>query len=67
MLLTDGQNATQYKVTAAPVDGLKVGADLYTVGDNITGGQSESQELCMHSTQWGTLKLVSLTLTMKMV
>ena len=39
----DGQNATQYKVTAAPIDGLKVGADLYTVGgDNITGGQSES-------------------------
>jgi hypothetical protein len=27
-----GTNATQYKVSAAPIDGLKVGADYYTVG-----------------------------------
>ena len=29
----DGTNATQYKITAAPLDGLKVGADYYEVGN----------------------------------
>lgn len=29
----DGSNATQYKVTASPIDGLKVGADYYEVGN----------------------------------
>ena len=31
---SDGTNATQYKVTAAPVDGLKIGADYYETGGN---------------------------------
>ena len=30
----DGTNATQYKITAAPLDGLKVGADYYETGGN---------------------------------
>jgi hypothetical protein len=34
----DGSNATQYKLTAAPIDGLKIGADYYINGGNVTGG-----------------------------
>jgi len=30
----DGSNATQYRVTAAPIDGLKIGADYYETGGN---------------------------------
>ena len=29
-----GTNATQYKITAAPIDGLKIGADYYETGGN---------------------------------
>jgi len=29
-----GTNATQYKVTASPIDGLKIGADYYETGGN---------------------------------
>ena len=32
----DGSNATQYKVTASPLDGLKVGADYYEVGNEAS-------------------------------
>ena len=47
----DGTNATQYKVTAAPIDGLKIGADYYetggdklsTVSQEKTGGNVYSQ------------------------
>ncbi|MDC0437711.1 porin [Pelagibacteraceae bacterium] len=34
----DGSTATQYKVTAAPIDGLKIGADYYETGGNIATG-----------------------------
>jgi hypothetical protein len=30
-----GSDATQYKLTAAPIDGLKIGADYYEVGGNL--------------------------------
>jgi hypothetical protein len=30
-----GTDATQYRVTAAPIDGLKIGADYYEVGGNV--------------------------------
>jgi len=33
-----GTDATQYKVTAAPIDGLKIGGDYYEVGGNVTTG-----------------------------
>ena len=33
-----GTDATQYKVTAAPIDGLKIGGDYYEVGGNTTTG-----------------------------
>ena len=33
-----GTDATQYRLTAAPIDGLKIGADYYEVGGNVTGG-----------------------------
>ena len=31
-----GTNATQYRLSAAPVDGLKIGADYFEVGGNTT-------------------------------
>jgi hypothetical protein len=33
-----GSQATQYKITAAPIDGLKIGADYYETGGNIATG-----------------------------
>ena len=33
-----GSDATQYKLTAAPIDGLKIGGDYYEVGGNVTTG-----------------------------
>ena len=39
----DGTNATQYRLTAAPIDGLKVGADYYEVGNDLaTLGQNKN-------------------------
>jgi len=46
-----GTDATQYKVTAAPIDGLKIGADYYQAGGNtsasplqeLTGGNMYAQ------------------------
>ena len=48
---SDGTNATQYKVTASPLDGLKIGADYYetggdklsTVSQEKTGGNVYAQ------------------------
>jgi len=34
-----GKNATHYKVTAAPIDGLKVGADYFTTDEDLTRKQ----------------------------
>ena len=47
----DGTNATQYKITASPIDGLKIGADYYetggdklsTVSQEKTGGNVYAQ------------------------
>jgi outer membrane protein OmpU len=36
-----GTNATQYKVTAAPIDGLKIGADYYETGGNKVNNVSQ--------------------------
>jgi hypothetical protein len=33
-----GTQATQYKLTAAPIDGLKIGGDFYETGGNINDG-----------------------------
>merc|ERR1711907_362263 len=38
-----GTNATQYKVTAAPIDGLKIGADYYETGGNKLGNVSQEK------------------------
>ncbi len=39
----NGSSATQYKVTAAPIDGLKVGGDYYEVGGNELAGISQEK------------------------
>ena len=39
----DGTNATQYKVSASPLDGLKVGADYYEVGGNTSSSVSQEK------------------------
>ena len=39
----DGTNATQYKVTASPLDGLKIGADYYEVGGNQASNVSQEK------------------------
>jgi hypothetical protein len=36
-----GTDATQYKLTAAPIDGLKIGADYYEVGGNTLAVKQE--------------------------
>ena len=33
----NGTNATQYKITASPIDGLKIGGDYYETGGNKLG------------------------------
>tara|TARA_Y100001935_G_C17283494_1_gene498908 strand:+ start:349 stop:1437 length:1089 start_codon:yes stop_codon:yes gene_type:complete len=39
----DGTNATQYRLTASPIDGLKLGADFYEVGNDLaTLGQAKT-------------------------
>ena len=38
-----GTNATQYKVTASPIDGLKIGADYYETGGNKLGTVSQEK------------------------
>merc|ERR1712127_968503 len=54
----DGNNATQYKVTAAPIDGLKVGADYYEVGDSITGlGQEKTAGTVYAQYSFGNFKV----------
>ncbi len=37
----DGSNATQYRVTAAPIDGLKIGGDYYETGGNKLNNVSQ--------------------------
>jgi hypothetical protein len=39
---TDGENATHYQITAAPIDGLAVGADYYTTG-SATGAYQKKE------------------------
>ena len=54
----DGNNATQYKITAAPIDGLKVGADYYEVGDSITGlGQEKTAGTVYAQYAFGNFKV----------
>merc|ERR1711935_745508 len=38
-----GTQATQYKLTAAPIDGLKIGGDYYEVGGNELAGISQEK------------------------
>ncbi len=38
-----GTNATQYKLTASPLDGLKVGADYYETGGNKVSNVSQEK------------------------
>jgi len=39
----DGTNATQYKLTMSPIDGLKIGADFYEVGGNSSSAVSQEK------------------------
>ncbi len=38
-----GSNATQYKVTASPIDGLKIGGDYYETGGNKLSNVSQEK------------------------
>jgi len=54
-----GTDATQYKVTAAPIDGLKIGGDYYEVGGNVTEGikQDKTGGNIYAQYAWGNFKV----------
>ena len=58
----------QYRVDAAPIDGLKIGADYATEdgGSTATAQQNEFEHTTL-STQWVTLKLVTVSHFMLLV
>tara|TARA_B100000886_G_C20421530_1_gene491819 strand:- start:1548 stop:2642 length:1095 start_codon:yes stop_codon:yes gene_type:complete len=39
----DGTNATQYKITASPIEGLKIGGDYYETGGNKVSNVSQEK------------------------